>query len=604
MRLFPIPFRHIGALMDQKRLFMAIAVSIAIMLGYQLLLAPHLPHPPAAPVVAKSEGATAPATSPAATGSAPSGAIAAANTPTDAASAAALRNAPRVKISAPRVHGSLSLLGARLDDLVLNDYRATTDPNSPQVSLLQPLGDAEAYYVQYGWSAGPGTTAKLPGPDTLWTASAPEMTDAKPVTLSWDNGAGLVFQIVISVDADYMLTVHQQVRNTTGSPVSLYPWALLRRDYTPVVQSNYLLHEGFLGVLGGTLHEMKYTAVKSDGEKHDGVGFDSTGDGGWAGITDKYWLAALVPNQAMGATSTFRHLTVDGHDAWQVDVVSHDPVAVPANGLSEDSSRVFLGAKVVRLLDHYEAVDHIPNFDKAVDFGWFYFLTKPIFYALDWLNAVLGNFGLAIMVFTICVKALFFPLANKSYRSMSKMKLLGPKMTALKERYKDDPAKLQSEMMQMYKAEKVNPASGCLPMLIQIPVFFCLYKDIYVTIEMRQAPFFGWIHDLSVPDPTNIFTAFGLIPWDPTAISPLLHLGIWPLIMGATMFFQQKLNPPPPDPMQARLFQFMPLIFMFMLGRFPAGLVIYWSWNNTLTIAQQWLIMRRTRLAKPRMART
>ena len=249
------------------------------------------------------------------------------------------------------------------------------------------------------------------------------------------------------------------------------------------------------------------------------------------------------------------------------------------------TSHLFAGAKVVSLLDQYERQYHIPNFDKAVDFGWFYFLTKPIFYALDWLNNVLGNFGLAIMAFTVFVKLLFFPLANYSYRSMSRMKLLGPKMQSMREKYKDDPQRMQQEMMGLYKAEKINPASGCLPMLVQIPVFFSLYKVIFVTIEMRQAPFFGWIHDLSQVDPTNIFNLFGLIPFDPTVISPLLHLGAWPLIMGCTMFFQQRLNPPPPDPVQARLFQFMPLIFTFMLARFPAGLVIYWSWNNTLSIS-------------------
>jgi YidC/Oxa1 family membrane protein insertase len=578
--------------MDQKRLFLAIAVSIFILLGYQLLVAPYLPHPPVPARPAQTAAAVTPA------------APAASAAPVAESAAAVPREVPRIHIDAPRVHGSISLLGARLDDLVLDDYRETTDPNSPLVSLLRPLGTREPYFVQYGWTAGAGTTVKLPDDSTLWTASPGALSAAHPVTLSWDNGQGQVFRIVFAVDDNYMFTVRQEVANSSGTALSVFPWARIRRDYTPEVSGYYLLHEGMLGVLGDRLQEIKYSTAKSDGDKHDGLAADHTGAGGWAGITDKYWLAALIPDQALAVTTSFRHAIYDGHDAWQVDMVPQSAVAVAANGDDTLVSRVFLGAKVVRLLDRYESADHIPQFDKAVDFGWFYFLTKPMFYALDFLNSVLGNFGLAIMVFTVCVKALFFPLANRSYRSMSKMKLLAPKMTALRERFKDDPAKLQSEMMAMYRAEKVNPASGCLPMLIQIPVFFCLYKDIFVTIEMRQAPFFGWIRDLSVPDPTNIFTGFGLIPWDPAAISPLLHLGIWPLIMGCTMYFQQKLNPPPPDPMQARLFQFMPIIFTFMLGRFPAGLVIYWSWNNTLTIVQQWLIMRQTRLTKPRMART
>jgi YidC/Oxa1 family membrane protein insertase len=356
-------------------------------------------------------------------------------------------------------------------------------------------------------------------------------------------------------------------------------------------------------VVDGTLQETTYAKAKSEGEKKNGIAYDATATGGWAGITDKYWLTSLVPDQAIASTVNFIHRSENG-DHYQVDYITKEPQTIAANGDASLFSRVFAGAKIVRLLDRYQAEYHIPNFDKAVDFGWFYFLTKPIFFCLDWLYGLLGNFGLAIMAFTLFVKALFFPLANYSYRSMSKMKLLAPKMQALRERFKEEPQRLQQEMMSMYRTEKVNPASGCLPMVVQIPVFFSLYKVIFVTIEMRQAPFFGWIHDLSVVDPTNIFNLFGLIPFDPSTISPWLHLGAWPLIMGVTMFLQQKLNPPPPDPVQARMFQFMPIIFTFMLASFPAGLVIYWSWNNLLSIAQQWLIMRRTHLARPGLART
>ncbi len=367
-----------------------------------------------------------------------------------------------------------------------------------------------------------------------------------------------------------------------------------------------MLFEGLLGVVDGTLQETTYAKTKTDGEKKGGVAYDASATGGWAGMTDKYWLTALVPDQAIASTVNFRHIEADG-DHYQVDYVTKDPQSIAVGATASLPSHLFAGAKVVRLLDHYETEFKIPSFDKAVDFGWFYFLTKPMFYALDFLNGLLGNFGLAILVFTVCVKALFFPLANYSYRSMSKMKLLGPKMTALRERFKDEPQRMQQEMMALYKVEKVNPASGCLPMVVQIPVFFSLYKDIFVTIEMRHAPFFGWIHDLSSVDPTNVFTLFGLIPFDPTTlpgIGGFLHLGAWPLIMGCTMFLQQKLNPPPPDPVQARLFQFMPIIFTFMLAKFPAGLVIYWSWNNLLSVAQQWVIMKRTHLSRPGLART
>jgi len=578
--------------MDQQRLFIAIAISVAILLGFQVLIAPHLPQPPKpAPQVATNQATTTqPSTAPAP--------AAAATT-----SSTVPKEVPRLQIAAHRLRGSISLLGARLDDLVLTDYRETLAPDSPNVRLLEPRSEDHPYYVQYGWSAAPGEQVKLPDNDTVWAGSGGTLSAGHPVTLSWDNGAGLTFQLTFSVDDDYMFSVQQSVKNATGTPVKLSPWSRIRRDYTPQVAGYYILFEGLLGVVDGTLQETTYAKAKSEGEKKNGIAYDATATGGWAGITDKYWLTSLVPDQAIASTVNFIHRSEDG-DHYQVDYITKEPQTIAANGDASLFSRVFAGAKIVRLLDRYQAEYHIPNFDKAVDFGWFYFLTKPIFFCLDWLYGLLGNFGLAIMAFTLFVKALFFPLANYSYRSMSKMKLLAPKMQALRERFKEEPQRLQQEMMTMYRTEKVNPASGCLPMVVQIPVFFSLYKVIFVTIEMRQAPFFGWIHDLSVVDPTNVFNLFGLIPFDPSTISPWLHLGAWPLIMGVTMFLQQKLNPPPPDPMQARMFQFMPIIFTFMLASFPAGLVIYWSWNNLLSIAQQWLIMRRTHLTRPGLART
>ena len=583
--------------MDQKNLFLAIALSLAILMGFQYLL-PHSARQPAPAPQAALQAQTAPR---------PSDTVGV--TPQDAGAApiAPPREVPRLRIAGQRVQGSVSLVGARLDDLVLRDYRETLATDSPLVRLFEPRGEKQPYYTQFGWSA-PDAAVKVPGNDTLWTASASEIAAGKPATLSWDNGQGQVFEITLELDDHYMFTATQTVRNAGSAPVSVTPWARVRRDYTPEVAGYYILHEGLLGVIDGTLKEVKYSEAKSEGEKHDGLAYRADATDSWAGITDKYWLAALIPGHAEKTVVEFTHsLASSGPapDGYQVAFRAAAASTVAPGAASEPTvTRLFAGAKEVNLLDQYETGLGIPGFWRAIDFGWFWFITRPFFYAIDWLYRVTGNFGLAIMIFTLGLKLAFFPLANRSYRSMSKMKLLAPKMTALREQYKDDPGKLQSAMMGLYKSEKVNPASGCLPMLLQIPVFFSLYKVIFVTIEMRQAPFFGWIHDLSAVDPTNIFNLFGLLPFDPAAISPLLHLGAWPLIMGATMYFQQKMNPPPPDPMQARLFQFMPLIFMFMLARFPAGLVIYWSWNNLLTIGQQWLIMRQTRLAKPSLAQT
>ncbi len=574
--------------MDQKRLFLAIAISVAILLGFQFLG----PKRPVTPVDTKETptGQTAaPALNPAFPGTQPI-----------PVAAPEQRDVPRLQIVAPKVEGSINLAGARLDSLVLRDYHEEVSKESPLVRLLEPRVDPQPYYVQFGWT---GDGVALPGPETLWSATSGDLAPGKPVTLSWDNQAGQVFQLVVSVDDNYMFGIDQKVVNNGPAAVQVYPWSRIRRDYKPITAGYYILHEGLLGVLDGRLQEQTYDKAKSESEKSKGPSLKMDTTGGWAGITDKYWLTALVPDQSVPVTTAFRHVTENGADRFQVDFVPTQPQTAAPGSSASLTSHLFAGAKVVQLLDRYESEYHIPNFDKAVDFGWFYFLTKPIFYALDWLFHLTGNFGVAILIFTVCVKALFFPLASKSYRSMSRMKLLAPKMTEIRERLKDEPQKMQSEIMQLYKSEKVNPASGCLPMVVQIPVFFSLYKVIFVTIEMRHAPFFGWIHDLSAVDPTNIFNLFGLIPFDPSQLSHFLHLGAWPLIMGVTMFFQQKLNPAPPDPVQARIFQFMPIIFTFMLASFPAGLVIYWSWNNTLTILQQWTIMRRTRLPKPALAR-
>jgi len=501
--------------------------------------------------------------------------------------------APRLRVESPRVQGSVNLRGALLDDLILRDYRETTQPNSPHVRILVPREDNAGYFAQWGWTAADGRTV-VPGPNTEWTAEGGALTPTTPVTLRWDNGAGQRFEIALSLDENYMVTAEQRVVNTGSEAVQVLPWARVRREYTPKTENFYILHEGFVGVLDGTLREEKYSDAKAEAQRRNGgTAFEMESTGGWAGFTDKYWLAALAPvDQSARDRAAFRATQEGGQDRWQVDFAPPAPVSAAPGATAGFATRLFAGAKEVHLLDDYEARLGITGFDKAIDFGWFYYITKPFFYALDWLYKLFGNFGVAILVFTVFLKILFFPLANKSYKSMSRMKVVGPKMQELKERHKDDPAKLQQEMMALYKAEKINPAAGCLPILLQIPVFFALYKVLFVTIEMRHAPFFGWIHDLSAPDPTNLFTLFGLIPWDAPSF---LHMPAWAIIMGITMWVQFKLNPTPPDPIQAKLFGFMPIIFTFMLASFPAGLVIYWSWNNLLSVAQQYYIMRHDR---------
>ncbi len=458
--------------------------------------------------------------------------------------------------------------------------------------LLAPDGTAHPYFLQFGWVPS-DPAVKVPGPDTRWSASRGDLTPDHAVDLTWDNGAGLKFTRHIAVDADYMFTVTDSVTSTAKEKVTLYSYGLVSRAGPPPATTTYLLHEGPIGVLDGTLKEIKYATLKDEPPQE----FDSVG--GWLGITDKYWLSALIPDQKEAIKARFTHVERDQADLWQVDYRGAPQALDPGASVSA-ASHFFAGAKLVSLLDRYEVQDQIPRFDRAIDFGWFYFLTKPIFLALDFFYKLLGNFGLAIMLLTVIIKLAFFPLANKSYRAMGKMKLLQPEIQKLREKYPDDKEKLNKEMMALYKRVGANPMAGCLPIVIQIPVFFSLYKVLYVTIEMRQAPFYGWIHDLSVPDPTTFVNLFGLLPYAPPDIAFLhsvLHIGAWPLIMGVTMFLQQKLNPAPPDPIQAKMFMVLPFVFTVMLAQFAAGLVIYWSWNNLLSIAQQWTIMRRARKA-------
>jgi YidC/Oxa1 family membrane protein insertase len=576
--------------MDIKRLLLAISISLVIMVGFTYLEDKYFPHPAPTPASVAAQPAATANTQEAAN---------AAGAPGTTQTVPPVAG-PRLAINTPSITGSLALTGAVLDDVQLKAYHETRDPSSPLVQILGRRDGDKPFFAQFGWTDGSSGT-KTPTDSTLWTASAPTLTPAAPVTLSWDNGAGVTFQEVLSIDDNFMLSVQQKVINKGTAPIKLFPWGRVARDYQPEEQTSYILYDGPLGVLDGTLQHISYKSTRNDGGRAaDGTAYSTTTTGGWIGITDKYWLTALVPDQSSSILGAVRYLPTTGGDghAYQTDVIATAPQTIAPGATVTDAMHLFTGAKIVGILDGYSKQYNIPNFYKAIDFGHLYIITKPIFFALDWLNKKIGNFGLAILVFTVGVKLIFFPLANYSYRSMGKMKQVQPKIAAIRERLKDDNTKQQQEIMALYKTEKINPASGCLPMLVQIPVFFALYKVIYITIEMRQAPFYGWIHDLSAPDPTNIFNLFGVIPFDPSQISPFLAVGALPIIMGFTMFLQQRLNPAPPDPVQARMFQFMPIIFTFMLARFPAGLVLYWTWNNLLTVGQQWLIMRRA--ATPR----
>ncbi|KPF88009.1 hypothetical protein IP70_00535 [alpha proteobacterium AAP38] len=567
---------------DQKNLVLTIVISIAILFGFHYFY--ERPRQMAAQAEAQRQQAlqaelappTVPGTTP---GIAGDGAV-----PAVRDRASVLAETGRVAISTPSLHGSINLRGGRVDDLTLAKYKTTPDKNSPEVVLLAPVGTEHPYYAEFGWvAANAGDTVALPKADTVWTASASNLTPDSPVTLSWDNGAGLVFERTFAIDANYMFTVTQRVRNETGAPVALNPYGFVQRRGTPKVEGTYVLHEGPLAIVDGTLKEYKYGDLKEDGKT---INLSSTG--GWIGITDKYWLVSLIPDQAQTTDMRVLHQTA-ATDIYQIDYKA-PAVTVAAGAAAETTHRLFAGAKIVGLLNEYNDKLGIDSLDYAVDWGWFYFLTKPFFHGLDWLGVTIGNFGIAILVFTVFLRLAFFPIANKQYEAFAKMKKLQPKMEELKKKHGDNREALSMEMMKLYKEEKANPLAGCLPILLQIPVFFALYKVLYVTIEMRHAPFYGWIHDLSAADPTTLFNLFGLIPWDPPS---MLHIGIWPLLMGATMWLQQKMNPANPDPVQQKVMMLLPFIFTYMMASFPAGLVIYWTWSNLLSIAQQWFIMRR-----------
>jgi len=577
---------------DNRNMMLAIGLSVAVLIGWQFLVGmPQLEKQREAQKLQQQQTQTQPAQPAPGGQTLPSGPQTSAGAqPGTVTREQALAASARVAIETPRVKGSIALKGARIDDVSLLDYHETVDPKSPNIVLLSPSGSHDPFYAEFGWVNGTGGHAKLPDADTVWSAtSTAPLSPERPLVLTWNNGEGLLFKRTIAVDRVYMFTITDEVENTGANPVTIHGYGLASRHGLPQVQGYYILHEGPVGVLGdGKLYEPAYKDIEKPMEP-------VSSQGGWLGITDKYWATTLVPDQGAKFGGRFSSNTVGTVRTYQADFL-REATTIAAGAKASVQNRLFAGAKEVAVVDGYERDLDIKRFDLLIDWGWFYFITKPLFKVLDYFYRLLGNFGLSILLVTVLIKLVFFPLANKSYASMAKMKMVQPQMQELREKYPDDKVKQQQELMDLYKREKINPLAGCLPIVIQIPVFFALYKVLFVTIEMRHAPFYGWIKDLSAPDPTNIFNLFGLIPFDPTVLPVLgsyLHLGVWPIIMGITMWVQMKMNPAPPDPTQKMIFAWMPLFFTFMLGSFAAGLVIYWAWNNTLSVLQQGVIMRK-----------
>ncbi|MFZ0422965.1 MAG: membrane protein insertase YidC [Xanthobacteraceae bacterium] len=602
-------------MIEHKNTILAIVLSLLVVVGWQYFIGyPQMQRQQEAAKLKQQEqmqvqpGATQPSQTPSASSAVPQpGSQPQAPNLPNAASPAqtatregVIGATPRIAIETPRLGGSIDLKGGRIDDLTLTQYRETIDPDSPPIVLFSPSGAPDAYYAEFGWVPASGTTAALPGPDTVWQQQGTGSLGVDhPVTLTYDNGSGLLFTRIIALDDHYLFTLKDTVANKGGGPVTLFPYALVSRHGTPPVLGYYILHEGLIGMMGDQ-GEQTETYKKMEDKKSES--WDATN--AWLGFTDKYFAAALLPDTDAKVKARFSAGEANGAPTYQTDYLLQPQTIAPGASGSADA-RLFAGAKEVSVVGinflgdidgGYNASLHLNHFDLLIDWGWFYFLTKPMFLGIDYFFHLVGNFGIGILIVTVIVKILFFPLANKSYASMAKMKAVQPQMAMIKERYGDDKMKQQQAMMELYKKEQINPLAGCLPIAIQIPVFFSLYKVLFITIEMRHAPFYGWIHDLSAPDPTNIFTLGGLIPFDPTilpVVGSFLHLGFWPAIMGVTMWVQMKLNPAPPDPTQQMIFNWMPIIFTFMLAKFPAGLVIYWAWNNSLSVAQQSVIMHK-----------
>ncbi len=577
---------------EQRNMLIAAVLSFVVIALWFFLFPPEQAAPPQDPAQqTATEGAPAPGDA-----DAPAGTGTVASAPVDRGEA--LARAPRVAIESPRVVGTISLKGGRIDDLRLLDYGETRESDSERVTLLSPLGARDPFYAVYGWLPTSENPVSVPTANTDWQVESggPLAPDA-PVTLVWDNGEGLTFRRTISLDEDYMFTVRQSVRNDTGTSVALAPYGYVARRGEPDTVGFYILHEGAIGKFDGVLEELDYDDLEDlEGMAGPGerVQSASVTEAGWLGFTDKYWMATLIPSPGQPFTGVFKYAQRDDAAEFRTEMML--PVRDVAPGqTSEAETRLFAGAKEYATIADYQERDGIPRFVDSIDWGWFFFLTKPFLQMLLFFNSIIGNMGWSIIALTLVIKLVLFPLAYKSYVSMSKMKKLQPEMEKIKERVGDDKMKLQQEMMALYKREKANPAAGCVPILLQIPIFFSLYKVLFVTLEMRHAPFMLWIRDLSAPDPTSWMNLFGLLPFaapGPESILGILSIGVFPILLGVTMWMQQKLNPAPADQTQAMIFAWMPWVFMFMLGQFASGLVIYWVANNVITFVQQYAIMR------------
>ncbi len=505
----------------------------------------------------------------------------------------ALNKDERIKIDSPRLKGSISLKGLKIDDLTFKDYKETLDKEAKLITLFKPGSTKGAYFSNFGWiKASSDKTFDLPNDQTIWTTNSKKITNKNSAIFSWTNNQGIQFEQEILIDEDYMFTIKQKVINNSDKDISISPVAKISRTDTPKTQGFFILHEGPLGIINNVLEEIDYKDLK----KNLGpIKYNSKG--GWFGITDKYWLATLIPDQSSNVVARYLFYTKNNKEKYQVDYKG-GIIEIPSNKSITIKNLLYAGAKEIKLLDKYKKQYSIPRLDFAIDFGWYKFITKPFLYILIFFTDIFGNFGISIILLTLLIKLIFFPLANKSYIAMQKMKELQPQLLKIKETYKNDKVKLNQEMMALYKREKVNPAAGCLPILIQIPVFFSLYKILFVSLEPYQAPFYLWIHDLSAADPTSILNLFGLLPYDPNFLPKIMNIGIWPLVMGISMWAQQKLNPQPTDPVQAKIFMFLPIFFTIILAPFASGLVIYWVFNNLFSMAQQILIKKRMEKGK------